>query len=166
MGKRKDRMIREKMVSTERKMEWSKRVRTNTWGWHMMRARQTHDLSHACACESVRKYDVWGVVFAPTVGCSRLLSAVRVALLQTHGEDGAILLMLRWSLNGVSSSDFSRCVERDPPILFVSKVLVSCTTTISLCHSRDSSAAFNSRNRPASACVLGTNAVSQWREWL
>ena len=31
----------------------------------------------------------------------------------------------------------------------------SCTTTISLCHSRDSSAAFSSRN----TCVLGTNAV-------
>ena len=29
--------------------------------------------------------------------------SVRVALLQTHGEDGAILLRLRWSLNGVSS---------------------------------------------------------------
>ena len=29
--------------------------------------------------------------------------SVRVALLQTHGEDDAILLMLRWSLNGVSS---------------------------------------------------------------
>ena len=29
--------------------------------------------------------------------------SVRVAPLQTHGEDGAILLMLRWSLNGVSS---------------------------------------------------------------
>ena len=29
--------------------------------------------------------------------------SVRVALLQTHSEDGAISLMLRWSLNGVSS---------------------------------------------------------------
>ena len=29
--------------------------------------------------------------------------SVQVALLQTHGEDGAILLMLRWSLIGVSS---------------------------------------------------------------
>ena len=41
-----------------------------------MRAWQTHDLSHACACNSVRKCDVWGVVFTPSVGCSRLLSPV------------------------------------------------------------------------------------------
>ena len=32
--------------------------------------------------------------------------SVQVALLQTHGEDGAILLMLRWSLIGVSSVHF------------------------------------------------------------
>ena len=30
MGRKKDRMIREKMVSRERKVEKSKRVRTNT----------------------------------------------------------------------------------------------------------------------------------------
>ena len=28
-----------------------------------MHARQTHDLSHACACYCTRKCDVWGVVF-------------------------------------------------------------------------------------------------------
>ena len=41
-----------------------------------MCARQTHDLSHACACKSMRKCDVWGVVFTPPVGCNKLLSAV------------------------------------------------------------------------------------------
>ena len=35
----------------------------------------------------------------------------------------------------------------------------NCTTTISFCHSLDSSAAFNSRTRPASACFFGTTAV-------
>ena len=33
----------------------------------------------------------------------------------------------------------------------------------SLCHSRDSSAAFNSKNNPSSACVFGTNAVCSSR---
>ena len=49
--------------------------------------------------------------------------SVQVAVIQTHGEDGAILLMLRWSLNGVSSV---HCVQMcwDPPILSVSEVLV------------------------------------------
>ena len=32
----------------------------------------------------------------------------------------------------------------------------SCTTTISFCHYRDSSAAFNNKNNPASACVFGS----------
>ena len=39
--------------------------------------------------------------------------SVQVALLQTHGEDGASLLMLRWSLIGVSSVHFCQmCSER------------------------------------------------------
>ena len=44
--------------------------------------------------------------------------SVQVALLQTHGEDGATLLMLRWSLIGVSSV---HCVQM---CWVVSKVLV------------------------------------------
>ena len=39
--------------------------------------------------------------------------SMQVALLQTHGEDGASLLMLRWSLIGVSSLHFCQmCSER------------------------------------------------------
>ena len=77
-GRRKDRVMREKMVRKEKKVESSK---TNTWAheddsWQVMLARQTHDLSRACACESVRKCDLWGVVLTLPVGCSRLLSAV------------------------------------------------------------------------------------------
>ena len=40
--------------------------------------------------------------------------SVQVALLQTHNEDGASLLMLRWNLNGVSSVHFCQmCLEKD-----------------------------------------------------
>ena len=42
----------------------------------MMCARQTRNLSHACACNCTRKCDVWGVVFTHPVGCSRLLSTL------------------------------------------------------------------------------------------
>ena len=41
------------------------------------------------------------------------LESVRVALLQTHGEDGASFLMFRWSLIGVSSvHSCQMCSER------------------------------------------------------
>ena len=188
MARRKDRMTGEKIDSKERQMEKSKRIKHTTWAheddaWDVKCARQSYDLSHACACHCTRKCDVWGVLFTPPVGCSRLLSlqtiwlqkkpckvtllssfvkklhngtprsiccsftssdvldfyfffvsstrirsaatmmcwmkkttdaisdtsrkeSVWVALLQTHGEDGAILLMLRWSLIGVSSVQF------------------------------------------------------------
>ena len=67
MARRNDRMIREKMDSRERKVEKSRRVRTNTWRheddtWHVMCARQTYDLSHACACKSKWKSEkMWRV---------------------------------------------------------------------------------------------------------
>ena len=152
--------------------------------------------------QGARKCDVWGVLFTPPVGCSRLLSAVndltttfflkkkskvslwaakwrsrfngsprsvmplisraqkcltlmnlmsstsdrstatmvcwmkktthaisdtarkesvQVALLQTHGEDGASLLMLRWSLTRVSSVHFVQmCWEIDQVFLYLS----------------------------------------------
>ena len=81
MARRKDRTIGEKMDSKERKVDKSKRIKHTTWAhgddtWTVMCARQTYDLNHACACKSTRKCDVWGVLFTPPVGCSRLLSAV------------------------------------------------------------------------------------------
>ena len=49
--------------------------------------------------------------------------SVQVALLQTHGEDGAILFMLRWSLIGVSSVHFVQmCWERS-----TNSFCISCT---------------------------------------
>ena len=191
MARRKDKMIREKIDYKERKMEKSKRIKHTTWAheddtWNVMCARQTYDLSHACACHQLcnteKNVTCEMCCSHPPVGCSRLLSAVndltttkkniakchfwaalwrncttgltvlyaalsrarmcltyhyyfswappgivplpprcagwrrrpeaissivrkesvRVALLQTHGEDGAILLRLRWSLIGVS----------------------------------------------------------------
>ena len=47
--------------------------------------------------------------------------SVQVALLQTHGEDGASLLMRRWSLIGVSSVHFVQmCWEIDQVFLYLS----------------------------------------------
>ena len=195
-GQGEDRTIGEKIDCKERKVEKSKRIKHTTWAhgddaWDVRCARQTYNLSHACACEPTRKCDVWGVLFTLTVGCSRLLSAVndltttkkilqsvtseqlceevaqrvapfymllfhelrcawlwwilmsstsdrstatvicwmkkttdaisdiakkesvQIALLQTHGEDGAIWLMFRWSLHGVSSVHWVQmCWER------------------------------------------------------
>ena len=78
-GRRKDRVSREKTVGKEKWMELSKRRQSNTTlTWNMRRDEwvRTQNLSHACACNSLWKMDVWGVVFTPPVGCSRLLSAV------------------------------------------------------------------------------------------
>ena len=85
MARRKDKTIGEKMDSKERIMEMTKRIKHTTWAhgddsWNVMCARQTYDLSHACvrviSCATLRKCDVWGVLFTPPVGCRRLLSAV------------------------------------------------------------------------------------------
>ena len=73
MGRRKDRMIRERRWSAERGKWSSRRESEQTHedeSWQEMRARQTHYLSHACACESVKKCDVWGVVFTELDCCS------------------------------------------------------------------------------------------------
>ena len=45
----------------------------------------------------------WKKKMTDTISDTARKESVQVALLQTHGEDGAILLMVRWSLNGVSS---------------------------------------------------------------
>ena len=62
MAKRKDRMEREKKDSKETKVELSKRSKHTTWAheddtWNVMCARQTYDLSHACACHLLCKYE-------------------------------------------------------------------------------------------------------------
>ena len=49
-------------------MTWNVRCARQTWAW------ATH--VRVIKCESTRKCDVWGVLFPPSVGCSRLLSAV------------------------------------------------------------------------------------------
>ena len=176
MARRKDKTIGEKMDSKEKKVEKSKIIKHTTWAhgddtWNVMCARQTYDLSHACAChllcnteknvtcevccsprllpqtavsckrsdyneKNLAKCHFWAafvkklllftwafllIVMSSTSGHStatmmcwmkKMMDAiadtgrkepVRVALLQTHGEDGASLLMLRWSLIGVSS---------------------------------------------------------------
>ena len=61
MGKRKDRMIREKMDSEERKVEKSKRVKHTTWAhgddtWNVMCARQASRLEpRMCVLINVKK---------------------------------------------------------------------------------------------------------------
>ena len=193
MGRRKDKMTREKMVSKRQEsgaVEENQTHNMSAWGWHMKCDVRTPNLwLERRVCVSLvmqhwEKCDVWGLLFTPSVGCSRLLSAVndltttkksckvsllsnfvkklhngshrsfccsftssdvidflwffmsstkdrstatmmcwmkkttdaisdtarkesvRVALLQTHGEDGASLLMLRWSLNDLSPIRF------------------------------------------------------------
>ena len=188
MARKKNRTIGEEIDSKERKVEKSRRSKHTTWAhgddtWNVMYARQTCDLSHACAYHQMWINEkMWRVRCAVhthrrlqqiAVSCKRsdynkkksckvsLLSSfvnkphngslrsmmllisraqrcstlmnfmsstrncstatmmcwmkttthaifdtarkesVPVALLQTHGEDGAILLMLRWSLIGV-----------------------------------------------------------------
>ena len=49
--------------------------------------------------------------------------SVQVALLQTHGEDGAYLSVLFGSLIGVSSCISARCVPRDIPFFLTLKLL-------------------------------------------
>ena len=80
MVRRKDRTTGEKTDSRERKVEMSKRIKHTTWAhgddaWNVMCARQTYDLSHACACHPMCKtrenVTCEGVLFTPTVGCSR-----------------------------------------------------------------------------------------------
>ena len=76
MARRKDRSIGEKIDSKERKVEKSKRIKHTTWAHEddagdVMCARQTYDLSHACACYCMRKCDVWGVLFTDLCGSHR-----------------------------------------------------------------------------------------------
>ena len=69
-----------------RRSEWRCRREREQSEKHTMRMRHGCDdvsadpnLSHACARMNVNhceKWTVWGVVFTPPVGCSRLLSAV------------------------------------------------------------------------------------------
>ena len=56
MARRKDKMIREKMNSIEKKVEKSKRNQTHNmsaWGWHMECDVRTPYLSHVCACHQM-----------------------------------------------------------------------------------------------------------------
>ena len=83
MARRKDRTIGEKMNSNLRKVEKSKRIKHTTWAheddsWNVMCARQTYDLSRACACKQMWKgVKMWRVRCA--VHTSRRLQQTAVS---------------------------------------------------------------------------------------
>ena len=68
---------------------WNVRCARQTWAW------ATH--VRVIRCESTRKCDVWGVLFTPIVGCSRLLSTVNDLTTTKKIFRGAWLWWILWA---------------------------------------------------------------------
>ena len=101
--KMKIRRMKRKMRETVKSAEWRveeyqyNNTMRMTHGW---RARKTLEpMSRAtlkCVLWNTRKCDVWGVLFTPSVGCSRLLSAVNDLTTTNLKNFVKILLWVSW----------------------------------------------------------------------